>query len=67
MNKFKSKPLIYSCDESVCSRRPGEEAESVRRLKMSVAFRMLSSGSRDIIPHALQLLPSTKVILLKVV
>ncbi|XP_046672135.1 ankyrin repeat and BTB/POZ domain-containing protein 2-like [Homalodisca vitripennis] len=49
------------CDESVSSRRQGEEADSVRRLKLSVAFRMLSSGSRDIIPHALQLLPSTKL------
>uniref|UniRef100_A0A1B6DL13 BTB domain-containing protein n=4 Tax=Clastoptera arizonana TaxID=38151 RepID=A0A1B6DL13_9HEMI len=49
------------CDEGPCSRRPGEELESVRRLKTAIAFRMLSSGSREIVAHALQLLPITKL------
>ncbi|XP_075213305.1 ankyrin repeat and BTB/POZ domain-containing protein 2 [Lycorma delicatula] len=49
------------CDEGLSLRRPGEEVETVRRLKIAVAFRMLSSGSREMVPHALQLLPSTKL------
>lgn len=53
--------FFISCDEGLSLRRPGEEVETVRRLKIAVAFRMLSSGSREMVPHALQLLPGTKV------
>jgi hypothetical protein len=49
---------------SVGPRRPGDEVECVRRLKSELAFKMLRSGHSDLIPHALQLLPSNKVILL---
>jgi hypothetical protein len=45
-------------------RRPGDEVECVRRLKAELAFKMLRSGHSDLIPHALQLLPTNKVILL---
>ncbi|XP_014278294.1 ankyrin repeat and BTB/POZ domain-containing protein 2 [Halyomorpha halys] len=48
------------CDESL-SRRSGDEAETVKRLKIALAFRMLGSGVREMVPHALQLLPSTKL------
>ncbi|KAL1122546.1 hypothetical protein AAG570_002876 [Ranatra chinensis] len=49
------------CEESLPSRRSGDEAENVKRLKIALAFRMLASGSREMVPHALQLLPSTKL------
>jgi hypothetical protein len=49
---------------SVGPRRLGDEMECVRRLKSELAFKMLRSGCSDLIPHALQLLPSSKVILL---
>ena len=49
---------------SVGPRRPGDEVECVRRLKSELAFTMLQSGHSDLIPHALQLLPSSKVNLL---
>lgn len=45
---------------SVGPRRPGDEVECVRRLKSELAFTMLRSGHSDLIPHALQLLPSSK-------
>ncbi|RZF40742.1 hypothetical protein LSTR_LSTR013412 [Laodelphax striatellus] len=49
------------CNEGLSSKRPGDEVETVRRLKIAIAFRMLSSASREMVPHALQLLPSTKL------
>ncbi|XP_069675380.1 ankyrin repeat and BTB/POZ domain-containing protein 2 isoform X2 [Periplaneta americana] len=45
---------------SVGPKRPGDEVECVRRLKSELAFKMLRSGRSDLIPHALQLLPSNK-------
>lgn len=45
---------------SVGPRRPGDEVECVRRLKSELAFKMLRSGHSDLIPHALQLLPTSK-------
>lgn len=51
----------YRCDESM-PRRSGEEGETLKRLKIAVAFRMLASGIREMVPHAIQLLPSTKVV-----
>ncbi|CAA9999757.1 unnamed protein product [Nesidiocoris tenuis] len=46
-------------DESLGRRSgTGDEVETVRRLKTAVAFRMLSSAVREMVPHALQLLPS---------
>ncbi|XP_021925814.1 ankyrin repeat and BTB/POZ domain-containing protein 2 isoform X2 [Zootermopsis nevadensis] len=45
---------------SIGSRRLGDELECVRRLKSELAFKMLRSGCSDLIPHALQLLPSSK-------
>ena len=38
-----------------------DDVESSRKLKIDLAFKMLSSARSDLIPHALQLLPSTKV------
>ena len=38
-----------------------DEAECARKFKIDLAFRMLSVGRTDLVPHALQLLPSTKV------
>lgn len=64
VNVKRKKCIHFRCDEGLCSRRPGEELENVRRLKMVIAFKMLSSGSREIVPHALQLLPSSKVSIL---
>ncbi|KAK7874233.1 hypothetical protein R5R35_006272 [Gryllus longicercus] len=42
------------------TKRSNEEVECVRKLKSDLAFRMLSSGRSDLIPHALQLLPASK-------
>jgi hypothetical protein len=58
--------VIHRMEEAgglVGPRRPGDEVECVRRLKSELAFKMLRSGRSDLIPHALQLLPSSKVIL----
>ena len=38
-----------------------DDLECSRKLKIDLAFKMLSSARSDLIPHALQLLPSTKV------
>lgn len=55
--------FIFSWEETVAyPRRPGDDSETARRLKLDLAFRMLSTGSRDMVPHALLLLPNTKVI-----
>jgi len=41
---------------------PGlDELEFVATVKRNTAFQMLLSGRKDVVPHALQLLPSTKV------
>lgn len=42
-------------------KRPGDDSDTARRLKLDLAFRMLSTGSRDMVPHALQLLPNSKL------
>jgi ankyrin repeat and BTB/POZ domain-containing protein 2 len=38
-----------------------DDLECARKLKIDLAFKMLSSARSDLIPHALQLLPSTKI------
>jgi ankyrin repeat/BTB/POZ domain-containing protein 2 len=43
------------------SRRREEDMETAEKLKVELAFRMLSSGRVELLPHALQLLPTTKV------
>ncbi|KAF6198807.1 hypothetical protein GE061_006830, partial [Apolygus lucorum] len=48
-------------DESLGRRTGGDEGDTVRRLKTAVAFRMLGSGVREMVPHALQLLPPSKL------
>ena len=48
-------------EEILCPRRHMDDVESSRKLKIDLAFKMLSSARSDLIPHALQLLPSTKV------
>jgi len=46
----------------LCPKRPtGDEGACVRRFKTDLAFKMLSCGRTDLISHALQLLPSSKV------
>ncbi|XP_049777406.1 ankyrin repeat and BTB/POZ domain-containing protein 2 isoform X2 [Schistocerca cancellata] len=47
-------------EEAVCSKRHCDEQDCVRKLKTDLAFKMLSSGRSDLIPHALQLLPANK-------
>lgn len=54
--------FICSWEETVAyPKRPGDDSDTARRLKLDLAFRMLSTGSRDMVPHALQLLPNSKV------
>lgn len=48
-------------EEILCPRRHMDDLECSRKLKIDLAFKMLSSARSDLIPHALQLLPSTKV------
>ncbi|XP_059487328.1 ankyrin repeat and BTB/POZ domain-containing protein 2 isoform X2 [Neocloeon triangulifer] len=56
-------PVRLVCQEEVlCPKRPtGDEGACVRRFKTDLAFKMLSCGRTDLIPHALQLLPSAKI------
>ena len=51
----------YGFEEILCPRRHMDDLECSRKLKIDLAFKMLSSARSDLIPHALQLLPSTKV------
>ncbi|CAH0383362.1 unnamed protein product [Bemisia tabaci] len=49
-------------DDGTNIRRPTKDPESIRRLKTSVAFKLLTTGfARDMITHAIQLLPATKL------
>ncbi|XP_076304276.1 ankyrin repeat and BTB/POZ domain-containing protein 2-like isoform X2 [Tachypleus tridentatus] len=50
-----------SYDEKLYARRQMEESECARLLKIDLAFHMLTSGRTDLMPHALQLLPPTKI------
>ncbi|KAF4524417.1 hypothetical protein B566_EDAN009333 [Ephemera danica] len=53
---------LVGYEEVLCPRRPSaDEGECVRKFKTDLAFKMLSCGRTDLIPHALQLLPSSKV------
>ena len=52
---------FFRFEEILCPRRHMDDVESSRKLKIDLAFKMLSSARSDLIPHALQLLPSTKV------
>ncbi|KAF0295250.1 Ankyrin repeat and BTB/POZ domain-containing protein 2 [Amphibalanus amphitrite] len=54
-------PRLTGYEELSCPRRQMDEAECARKFKIDLAFRMLSVGRTDLVPHALQLLPSTKV------
>ncbi|EFX81975.1 hypothetical protein DAPPUDRAFT_302879 [Daphnia pulex] len=51
----------YGFEEILCPRRHMDDLECSRKLKIDLAFKMLSSARSDLIPHALQLLPSTKI------
>ncbi|XP_043223308.1 ankyrin repeat and BTB/POZ domain-containing protein 2-like isoform X3 [Amphibalanus amphitrite] len=53
-------PRLTGYEELSCPRRQMDEAECARKFKIDLAFRMLSVGRTDLVPHALQLLPSTK-------
>lgn len=53
--------VYFRPEECIAPRRSGEEIDNVKKLKTAVALKMLASASREIVPHALQLLPSTKV------
>ena len=46
----------------MCPRRQLDEMECAKKFKVDLAFKMLSCGRTDLVPHALQLLPATKVI-----
>ncbi|XP_065334017.1 ankyrin repeat and BTB/POZ domain-containing protein 2 isoform X2 [Cloeon dipterum] len=49
-------------DEVLCPKRPvGDEGACVRKFKTDLAFKMLSCGRTDLVQHALQLLPCTKI------
>lgn len=45
----------------MCPRRQLDEMECAKKFKVDLAFKMLSCGRTDLVPHALQLLPATKV------
>ncbi|XP_064078331.1 ankyrin repeat and BTB/POZ domain-containing protein 3-A-like isoform X2 [Macrobrachium nipponense] len=48
-------------EELMCPRRQLDELECAKKFKVDLAFKMLSCGRTDLVPHALQLLPATKV------
>ncbi|CAL4082308.1 unnamed protein product, partial [Meganyctiphanes norvegica] len=48
-------------EELMCPRRQLDELECAKKFKVDLAFKMLSCGRTDLVPHALQLLPLTKV------
>nr|XP_027207185.1 ankyrin repeat and BTB/POZ domain-containing protein 2-like [Penaeus vannamei] len=48
-------------EELMCPRRQLDEMECAKKFKVDLAFKMLSCGRYDLVPHALQLLPATKV------
>ncbi|XP_042210223.1 ankyrin repeat and BTB/POZ domain-containing protein 2-like [Homarus americanus] len=48
-------------EELMCPRRQLDEMECAKKFKVDLAFKMLSCGRTDLVPHALQLLPATKV------
>ncbi|XP_076362217.1 ankyrin repeat and BTB/POZ domain-containing protein 2-like [Tachypleus tridentatus] len=50
-----------SYDEKLYARRQMDESECARLLRIDLAFRMLTSGRTDLMPHALQLLPPTRI------
>lgn len=45
----------------MCPRRQLDELECAQKFKVDLAFKMLSCGRTELVPHALQLLPDTKV------
>lgn len=49
----------------MCPRRQLDEMECAKKFKVDLAFKMLSCGRTDLVPHALQLLPATKVLFFK--
>ena len=53
--------LFRRCEELMCPRRQLDEVECAKKFKVDLAFKMLSCGRTDLVPHALQLLPATKV------
>ncbi|XP_018020102.1 uncharacterized protein LOC108676527 isoform X2 [Hyalella azteca] len=48
-------------EELMCPRRQLDELECAQKFKVDLAFKMLSCGRTELLPHALQLLPATKV------
>jgi ankyrin repeat/BTB/POZ domain-containing protein 2 len=48
-------------EKTLANKRRDDDLETAEKLKIELAFRMLTSGRADLLPHALQLLPSTKV------
>ncbi|CAG0917016.1 unnamed protein product [Notodromas monacha] len=53
--------FVRNSEERSYPSRREEKLETAEKLKIELAFRMLSSGRTDLLPHALQLLPNTKV------
>ena len=53
--------FIFRYEELMCPRRQLDELECAKKFKVDLAFKMLSCGRTDLVPHALQLLPATKV------
>ncbi|RXG70201.1 Ankyrin repeat and BTB/POZ domain-containing protein 2 [Armadillidium vulgare] len=54
-------PRMIGYEELMCPRRQLDEVECAKKFKIDLAFKMLSCGRTDLVPHALQLLPATKV------
>ncbi|XP_054719249.1 ankyrin repeat and BTB/POZ domain-containing protein 2-like [Uloborus diversus] len=48
-------------DDRLHCRKRSEDPECARMLKVELGFRMLASGRTDLVPHALQLLPTSHV------
>ena len=42
----------------------GYESDNARKVKIEAAFKLLTSGRAELIPHAISLLPTSKVLLL---
>ncbi|KAK2725488.1 ankyrin repeat and BTB/POZ domain-containing protein 2-like isoform X2 [Artemia franciscana] len=52
---------ICGNDEALCPRKPIDEHDCARKYKVDLAFKMIGSGRIDLVPHALQLLPPSKI------
>lgn len=57
-NQTSTKKIAYRQEEG------GYESDNARKVKIEAAFKLLTSGRAELIPHAISLLPTSKVLLL---